>query len=49
MGGARVRGVTTSSANNYGPPYGSAEENVGRILAKDLRAYRDELAEHGAI
>lgn len=30
-------------ANNYGPPYGSAEENFGRILAKDLKAYRDEL------
>jgi L-glyceraldehyde 3-phosphate reductase len=30
-------------ANNYGPPYGSAEENLGRILASDLRAYRDEL------
>ena len=30
-------------ANNYGPPYGSAEENFGRILAKDLRPYRDEL------
>jgi L-glyceraldehyde 3-phosphate reductase len=30
-------------ANNYGPPYGSAEENVGRILATDLRGYRDEL------
>jgi L-glyceraldehyde 3-phosphate reductase len=30
-------------ANNYGPPYGSAEENFGRILASDLRAYRDEL------
>jgi L-glyceraldehyde 3-phosphate reductase len=30
-------------ANNYGPPYGSAEENVGRILATDLRRYRDEL------
>jgi L-glyceraldehyde 3-phosphate reductase len=30
-------------ANNYGPPYGSAEENFGRILAADLRAYRDEL------
>ena len=30
-------------ANNYGPPYGSAEENLGRILATDLRAYRDEL------
>jgi L-glyceraldehyde 3-phosphate reductase len=30
-------------ANNYGPPYGSAEENIGRILATDLRSYRDEL------
>jgi L-glyceraldehyde 3-phosphate reductase len=30
-------------ANNYGPPYGSAEENFGRILAKDLAPYRDEL------
>jgi L-glyceraldehyde 3-phosphate reductase len=30
-------------ANNYGPPYGSAEENFGRILAKDLTPYRDEL------
>ena len=30
-------------ANNYGPPYGSAEENFGRHLAVDLRAYRDEL------
>lgn len=30
-------------ANNYGPPPGSAEENFGRILAQDLRAYRDEL------
>jgi len=30
-------------ANNYGPPAGSAEENFGRILAQDLRAYRDEL------
>jgi L-glyceraldehyde 3-phosphate reductase len=30
-------------ANNYGPPYGSAEENFGRILAEDLRPYRDEL------
>jgi L-glyceraldehyde 3-phosphate reductase len=30
-------------ANNYGPPYGSAEENFGRILAADLAAYRDEL------
>lgn len=30
-------------ANNYGPPPGSAEENFGRILAQDLRPYRDEL------
>jgi len=30
-------------ANNYGPPYGSAEETFGRVLAQDLRAYRDEL------
>jgi len=30
-------------ANNYGPPYGSAEENLGRVLAADLRGYRDEL------
>ena len=30
-------------ANNYGPPPGSAEENFGKILAQDLRAYRDEL------
>jgi L-glyceraldehyde 3-phosphate reductase len=30
-------------ANNYGPPYGSAEESFGRIMAKDLRPYRDEL------
>jgi L-glyceraldehyde 3-phosphate reductase len=30
-------------ANNYGPPYGSAEENVGRMLATDLKPYRDEL------
>ncbi len=30
-------------ANNYGPPYGAAEENFGRILATDLRPYRDEL------
>src|SRR5690349_20287157 len=30
-------------ANNYGPPYGSAEENFGRILSTDLAAYRDEL------
>jgi L-glyceraldehyde 3-phosphate reductase len=30
-------------ANNYGPPYGSAEETFGRILAADLRPFRDEL------
>ena len=30
-------------ANNYGPPYGSAEENFGRILEKGLLRYRDEL------
>ncbi|MDE0558353.1 L-glyceraldehyde 3-phosphate reductase [Algoriphagus sp. NF] len=30
-------------ANNYGPPFGSAEENFGRILQKDFSAYRDEL------
>ncbi len=30
-------------ANNYGPPYGSAEENFGRILKADLATYRDEL------
>ena len=30
-------------ANNYGPPYGSAEENFGRILATDFAPYRDEL------
>jgi L-glyceraldehyde 3-phosphate reductase len=30
-------------ANNYGPPYGSAEENFGRILAGDLGAYRDQI------
>ncbi len=30
-------------ANNYGPPYGSAEINFGRILAEDLAPYRDEL------
>ncbi|MCS7478815.1 L-glyceraldehyde 3-phosphate reductase [Umezawaea endophytica] len=30
-------------ANNYGPPYGSAEANFGRLLVDDLRPYRDEL------
>ena len=30
-------------ANNYGPPYGSAEINFGRVMREDLRPYRDEL------
>lgn len=30
-------------ANNYGPPYGSAEETMGRLIDDDLRPYRDEL------
>ena len=30
-------------ANNYGPPYGSAEENFGRLIHDDLRPFRDEL------
>jgi L-glyceraldehyde 3-phosphate reductase len=29
-------------ANNYGPPYGSAEETFGRVMAKDLQPFRDE-------
>jgi L-glyceraldehyde 3-phosphate reductase len=38
------RGVTHFDlANNYGPPYGSAEENFGHIYASDFRPYRDEL------
>jgi L-glyceraldehyde 3-phosphate reductase len=38
------RGVTHFDlANNYGPPYGSAEENFGRIFAWDFKTYRDEL------
>lgn len=38
------RGVTHFDlANNYGPPYGSAEENFGQILHKDFRPYRNEL------
>ena len=38
------RGVTHFDlANNYGPPYGSAEENFGEILRKDLRNHRNEL------
>src|SRR5690606_22853484 len=30
-------------ANNYGPPFGAAEENYGRIFRQDFRPYRDEL------
>lgn len=30
-------------ANNYGPPYGSAEENFGQLFKKDFKPYRDEL------
>jgi L-glyceraldehyde 3-phosphate reductase len=38
------RGVThIDLANNYGPPYGSAEGTFGRVMNKDLRPYRDEL------
>jgi L-glyceraldehyde 3-phosphate reductase len=38
------RGVTHFDlANNYGPPYGSAEENFGRVLASDFASHRDEL------
>ena len=38
------RGVTHFDlANNYGPPYGSAETNFGRLMATDLRPFRDEL------
>jgi L-glyceraldehyde 3-phosphate reductase len=38
------RGVTHFDlANNYGPPAGSAEQNFGRLLATDLKPYRDEL------
>lgn len=38
------RGVTHFDlANNYGPPYGSAEEQFGRILHNNLQPYRDEL------
>jgi L-glyceraldehyde 3-phosphate reductase len=37
-------GITTFDlANNYGPPYGAAEETFGRIAATDLRAYRHEM------
>lgn len=42
--GAFDRGITHFDlANNYGPPPGSAEETLGRILKDDLRGYRDEL------
>ena len=38
------RGVTHFDlANNYGPPYGGAEVNAGRLFATDLKPYRDEL------
>jgi L-glyceraldehyde 3-phosphate reductase len=38
------RGVTHFDlANNYGPPYGSAESNFGTLFAQDFRPYRDEL------
>lgn len=38
------RGITHFDlANNYGPPYGSAETNFGRMLREDLAPYRDEL------
>lgn len=38
------RGVTHFDlANNYGPPYGSAEENFGRVMATDFAGHRDEL------
>ncbi|MGO2097295.1 MAG: aldo/keto reductase [Candidatus Microbacterium stercoravium] len=38
------RGITHFDlANNYGPPYGSAEKNFGRIYREDLAPYRDEL------
>ena len=38
------RGVTHFDlANNYGPPYGSAEKNFGRILAEDFASLRDEI------
>jgi L-glyceraldehyde 3-phosphate reductase len=38
------RGITHFDlANNYGPPYGSAETNFGKLISSDLRKYRDEL------
>ncbi|MEU9157331.1 aldo/keto reductase [Streptomyces sp. NPDC048417] len=44
LGRAFDRGVThIDLANNYGPPYGSAEANFGTLYAQDFRPYRDEL------
>ena len=38
------RGVTHFDlANNYGPPYGSAESNFGKIISRELKKYRDEI------
>ena len=38
------RGVTHFDlANNYGPPFGSAESNFGQLMSKDLKKYRDEI------
>ena len=38
------RGITHFDlANNYGPPYGGAEETLGRLIDEDVRPYRDEL------
>lgn len=38
------RGITHFDlANNYGPPYGTAETNFGRMVREDFRSYRDEL------
>jgi L-glyceraldehyde 3-phosphate reductase len=42
--GAFDRGITHFDlANNYGPPPGAAERNFGKLLATDLKSYRDEL------
>ncbi len=42
--GAFDRGITHFDlANNYGPPYGSAETNFGRMMREDFAPYRDEL------
>ena len=44
LGYAFDRGITHFDlANNYGPPYGSAEENFGRMLRRDFKPYRNEL------